>query len=417
MNTTETIFREYQSPDKVGRSDRSASDRARHRSKVKQSLKDNLQDVIAEESLIGKSGDKKIKIPIRGLKEFRFVFGPNQKGSAQGNGETQEGQVVGKNGDSGDGNGPGKGKAGDQRGEDIYETEVTLDELTALLFEDLNLPHLVRKNLKEIQSTSRRKKDGFRRKGIQIRLDKRKTAINRIKRKIASNKAGLKESCLTCSDTGYITGLNGKITCPDCRVRFHEADKRFKHFEIENRPESNGVMFCIMDTSGSMNTAKKFLARTLFYILYLFLRTKYQQMEVVFISHTTEAKEVNEDQFFHTGESGGTFISSGYEKALEIIKERYNPSLWNIYVMHASDGDNFGSDNDKAINYIKQLVDICNLVGYSEILAEDIYSFPLSASLSNSYKNNKFIINKLKDKSDVWPSLKRYLQPEYEDLV
>ena len=108
MNTTETIFRDYVPADKIGRSDRSAGDRARHRAKVKQSIKDNLQDVIAEESLIGKSGDKKIKIPIRGLKEFRFVFGPNQKGSAQGNGETQEGQVVGKNGDSGDGNGPSR---------------------------------------------------------------------------------------------------------------------------------------------------------------------------------------------------------------------------------------------------------------------------------------------------------------------
>jgi sporulation protein YhbH len=416
MNTTETIFRDYQSADKVGRSDRSAGDRARHRVKVKQSLKDGLQDVIAEESLIGKSGDKKIKIPIRGLKEFRFVFGPNTKGTAQGDGNTHEGQVVGKNSDSGTGNGPGKGQAGDQRGEDVYETEITLDELTTLLFEDLNLPNLVRKNLKEIQSISYRKKDGFRRKGIEVRLDKRKTAINRIKRKIASNKAGLKQPCLTCLDTGYIDSDNGKVTCPDCRVRFHEADKRFKHFETENRPESNAVMFCIMDTSGSMDTAKKFLARSLFYILYLFLRTKYQQMEVVFISHSTVAEEVDEDKFFHTGESGGTFISSGYEKALEIIKERYNPSLWNLYVLHASDGDNFSSDNDKAVDYINQLLAICTLVGYAEI-KPDGYSYPLSASLANKNLDKKFVISILKDKNDVWPSLKRYLTPEYGDTI
>ncbi|HWY36062.1 MAG TPA: DUF444 family protein [Nitrosopumilaceae archaeon] len=412
MNT-ETIFREYQSADKVGRSDRSASDRARHRAKVKESLKDNLQDVIAEESLIGKSGDKKIKIPIRGLKEFRFVFGNNGKGSAQGNGNTQEGQVVGKNSDSGDGNGPGKGKAGDQQGEDIYETEITLDELTALLFEDLNLPHLIRKNLKDIPSIAHRKKDGFRRKGIQVRLDKRKTAINRVKRKVVSNKAGLKESCDVCDDTGYVDSINGKVTCPNCRVRFHTSDLRYKHFEIEERPESNAVMMCIMDTSGSMDSSKKFLARSLFYILYLFLRAKYRHMEVVFISHSTSAQEVDEDNFFHTGESGGTFISSGYEKALEIIQERYNPSLWNVYALHASDGDNFDSDNDRAVICINKLLEICNLFGYAEVGASD-YSVPLSVTLTNIIHNKKFVINSLKNKNDIWPALKKYLSPEYE---
>ena len=371
--------------------------------------------MIADESLIGKSGDKIIKVPIRGIKEFRFVFGPNQKGSSQGDGNTQNGQVVGRNGDSGDGNGPGKGQAGDQEGQDIYETEITLDELTALLFEDLNLPHLVRKNLKEIPSISHRKKDGFRRKGIQVRLDKRKTAINRIKRKVSANKAGLKETCEICKDTGYIDGGTGKITCPNCRVRFHEADKRFKHFEIENRPESNAVMICIMDTSGSMDTQKKFLARSLFYILYLFLRTKYQQMEVVFISHTTEAKEVDEDQFFHTGESGGTFISSGYAKALEIIDARYSPSLWNVYVLHASDGDNFESDTDKAVELIKKLTEICTLVGYAEIIPST-YSYPLSATLNVRMNDKKFIVNTLKDKNDIWPSLVKYLSPEYGEV-
>ena len=100
-----------------------------------------------------------------------------------------------------------------------------------------------------------------------------------------------------------------------------------------------------MDTSGSMDTMKKYLARSFFFLLYQFICTKYRNVEIVFIAHHTEANEVTEEEFFHKGESGGTFISSGYNKALEIIQERYHPSLWNIYAFHCSDGDNFDSDN------------------------------------------------------------------------
>jgi hypothetical protein len=406
--SSETIFREYK-PSQAERSDRAARDRARHRAKVKQSIKDNLGNVISEESLIGKSGDKLIKVPIRGIKEYSFVYGQNQNGASQGEGNTQQGQVVGKTGQQ---EGAGQGQGGQEKGEDIYETEVTLNELTELLFEDLNLPDLTKKSLKQLPNLSMRKKDGFRRKGIEVRLDKRKTAINRIKRKIASGKEGLKVECDTCNNTGYVDSSNGLVTCPVCRIRFHEADKRFKHFDIENRPESNAVMICIMDTSGSMDTNKKFLARSLFYLLYLFLRSKYLKIEVVFIAHDTAAQEVDEDNFFHKGESGGTFISSGYEKALEIITDRYNPSLWNVYILHASDGDNFDGDNDKAIKLLQQLLELCNLVGYAEVLP-DSYSFKISSVFEQKLQDKKFVTTKINNKEEIWPALKKYLTPEY----
>ena len=115
------------------------------------------------------------------------------------------------------------------------------------------------------------------------------------------------------------------------------------------RKESNAVVLCIMDTSGSMDTMKKYLARSFFFLLYQFIRTKYRNVEIVFIAHHTEANEVTEEEFFHKGESGGTFISSGYQKALEIIQARYHPSLWNVYAFHCSDGDNFDSDNPAAL--------------------------------------------------------------------
>src|SRR5579863_6906300 len=139
MNTTQplTIFREFQASSGQ-RSDRSAGDRARHRAKIKQSIKDNLSDIVADESLIGKHGDKIIKVPIKGIKEYRFVYGDNQPQAAQGDGGAMPGQVVGKTGQPAQ-QGKGKDKAGEQPGVDIYDTEITLDEIKEMLFEELKL--------------------------------------------------------------------------------------------------------------------------------------------------------------------------------------------------------------------------------------------------------------------------------------
>ena len=118
---------------------------------------------------------------------------------------------------------------------------------------------------------------------------------------------------------------------------------------LDEREESNAVVVCIMDTSGSMDRLKKYLARSFFFLLYQFLCTKYKAVEIVFIAHHTQAKEVTEEEFFHKGESGGTLISSGYKKALDVIQQRYHPDHWNIYAFHCSDGDNFESDNEEAM--------------------------------------------------------------------
>src|SRR5437867_6118630 len=140
--TIESIFRPF-SPSDAERSDRSAGDRARHRLKVRESIRENIADIIAEESIIGKNKDRVIKVPLRGIKEYRFVYGENEAGVAQGNGSSQPGQVVGKanrEGQKGDDD-----RAGDRPGQDYYETDVTLEELIENMFEDLELPDLERK--------------------------------------------------------------------------------------------------------------------------------------------------------------------------------------------------------------------------------------------------------------------------------
>ncbi|MDD1771017.1 MAG: DUF444 family protein, partial [Methanomassiliicoccales archaeon] len=343
----ESIFRPYV-PSDAERSDRSAGDRARHRLKIRESIRENIADIIAEESIIGQDRGRVIKVPIRGIREFRFVYGENTPGVGQGDGNSQQGQVVGKGEKQASGD---PDRAGNQAGADFYETDVTLEELIEIMFEDLELPDLERKALRQIESFRLSKRKGYRPVGIRSRLDKHRTVRERAKRKLAAARRG--------------RALPAEI--PARRFPYHVDDLVYRHVTSDVHNESNAVVLCLMDTSGSMDTMKKYLARSFFFLLYQFICTKYRNVEIVFIAHHTEAREVTESEFFHKGESGGTFISSAYAKALEIVQDRYHPSLWNVYAFHCSDGDNFDSDNTQALRTAGELAGVCNLFGNGEI--------------------------------------------------
>jgi sporulation protein YhbH len=385
MPPIDSVFRPFH-PSDAERSDRAAGDRQRHREKVRQAIRDNIADIIAEESIIGKDRDRIIKVPIRGIKEYRFVYGHDAPGVAQGDGSSQPGQVVGQRDSEGKGR---PNRAGDQPGVDYYETDVTLDDLIELMFEDLELPDLERKKLREIPSLRLNKRKGYRQVGIRVRLDKRRTVKAKIRRQLATHRPEFQG---------------------DRRFPFHDDDLTYRHVVTDVREESNAAVLCIMDTSGSMDTMKKYLARSFFFLLYQFIRSKYRNVEIVFIAHHTEATEVTEEEFFHKGESGGTLISSGYQRALEIVAERYHPSLWNVYAFHCSDGDNFDSDNAAALRAAKELTEICNLFGYGEI--KPLGSRYYESSMLNVFRRldaPNFQTVLIERKEDVWPSFKALL--------
>lgn len=385
-----TIFRE---PPKshTDHSDRTARDRSRHKEKLRKALRSNIADIVAEESLIGQSKDKIIKVPLRGIREYRFVFGENESGASQGDENSTVGQIIGKIGKDGS----PIGEASDKPGQDYYETEVTLEELINIMFEDLELPELERKALRQIISLRFSKRKGFRSAGIRPRLDKKNTAKSRIKRKVASSRNSEEE--------------------PES-FPFHNNDLVYRYFDQDFKPESSAVVFCIMDVSGSMDSTKKYLARSFFFLLYQFLANKYQKIEVVFIAHHTEASEVTEDEFFHKGESGGTMISSGYQKTLDIIQQRYHPSLWNIYCFHCSDGDNFPSDNQLALNLAGELAQVSNLFGYCEIVprvAKGLFSSAITQMLESLNQGHVECVS-IEDKEDIFPGFKQLLSKERE---
>ncbi|MFQ6021703.1 MAG: YeaH/YhbH family protein [Acidiferrobacterales bacterium] len=384
-----TIFRPYSSSDAL-RSDRSAGDRLRHRQKVRQAIRENISDIIAEESIIGRNRDRIIKVPIRGIKEYRFIYGDNTPGVGTGNGDSQPGQVVGK----AEGRGQGSGHGGDQPGVDYYETDITLEELIDIMFEDLQLPDMERKKLREVLAERTSKRKGYRKVGVRVHMDKRRTAIARVRRRVADSQVAEDE--------------------PEReRFPFHRDDITFRRLRRDVKPQSNAVVMCIMDTSGSMDTVKKYLARSFFFLLYQFVRARYNNVQVVFIAHHTRAREVSEEEFFHKGESGGTYISSGYVKALEITQARFHPSLWNIYAFHCSDGDNFPNDNAAALKAAKELCDVANLFGYGEIKPLNSSHYEDSMlQLFKSLRTPNFHTMLIERKEDIWPSFKAFLARE-----
>ncbi|SHI24847.1 sporulation protein YhbH [Clostridium intestinale] len=377
--------------------DRAIEDRRRHRQLVEKSIKENLGDILSEESIIGESKNKKFKIPIRGIKEYQFIYGKNNKGVATGNGQEKRGQKVGQDDGSGKGK-SGNGKAGNGEGEDVYETEITLEELLDYIIEDLDLPNLDRKKYSEIITESAGRKRGYQRYGINPRLAKKKTVVSKIARQQGKKRA-LRE-----------LGENGEME----RFPFREEDLRYYRVKKKPKKESNAVLIFIMDVSGSMDVAKKYLARSFFFVLSRFIRRKYNNIAFEFISHTTSAKRVNEYEFFHKAESGGTYISSGLNLALQLINEKYPPDMWNIYPFYASDGDNWSEDNERAIKAVNELSDISNMVGYAELLPST-YSTTMYYRFEKEINRKNFLSVLVKEKKDLWQALKLMLKKELKE--
>jgi uncharacterized protein len=399
-----TVFRPFSESDAL-RSDRSAGDRKRHRDKLRRSLRENIADIIAEESIIGRDRDRVIKVPIRGIREYRFTFGDNEGGVGTGDGETQPGQIVGQAGKKGE---KGQGPAGSEPGVDYYETEISLDELVEIMFEDLELPDMERKILREALSERVSKRKGYRKAGVRVHLDRRRTVRAKLRRKIAAG------------DTEQTAPARRiEPEAPDRPVfPFRKEDLTYRRLVQDIREESNAVVICIMDTSGSMDRLKKYLARSFFFLLYQFVCTKYENVNLVFIGHHTEAKEVTEDEFFHKGESGGTLISSGYKKALEVIHDRFHPAHWNVYAFHCSDGDNFESDNEEALKAGSELCELCNLFGYGEI--KPMGSHYYESSMLDRFRRLKaenFQSVLIERREDIWPSFKAFMSRDRAEAV
>lgn len=363
---------------------RADRDRARHNEKVREILRKNLGDVVANQDIITADKSKVIKVPIRGLELPHIRFDPNDKERVgQGQGGTKPGDIIAQAPKKSDQPGTGK-EAGQAPGVDFYEAEITIDELANMVFEDLHLPNLEGKGVQNIPSDVM-DFNSIAKRGLAGNLDRKRTIMEAMRRNAREGRGG--------------------------KLQIREEDKRFKTWEMVEEPQRNAVIFAMRDVSGSMGEFEAYICRSFYFWMLRFLRTKYTNCEIVFITCHTEAKEVDENAFFSLGDSGGTRMSSAYSLALDIINKRYNPREWNIYPFLFSDGYNWG--DQECVELVRRLLTFVNLIGYGEIGSEGWQSSFGFAPLGQAYedafeKEDRMVLVKINDKNDVWPALKRF---------
>ncbi len=402
-------------------------DQERHQQKVRKAIKENMGDLVSDESVIMSDGRQILKIPVRSLEEYRFRYNFSKSPhGGEGDGDTRVGDVIAQEGKGSLGQGPGKGQgAGDSPGVDYTEAEVTLEEIADLLFEELELPNLVQKAPDKVTITDYDYRD-VRKHGLMNNIDKKRTLLEAIRRnqtQVAHRPSTSDSKTSMPSTSGQITTESGESamdvqttqTDPDQRwVKILPDDLRFKTWENIEKPDSAAVVLAMMDTSGSMGLFEKYCARTFFFWMTRFLRTKYEMVQIRYIAHHTEAKEVSEEHFFTKGESGGTICSSAYEVALNMIDKEYSPDYYNIYPIHFSDGDNLTSDNEKCVKLVKELCDRSQMFGYSEVNQYNRSSTLMSAYGKLSHPVfQKYVI---RDKSNVYDALKFFFSAKAPEV-
>jgi sporulation protein YhbH len=366
---------------------RALKDSIRHDRRVQDAIRKHLKELIAEENIITSDGKKLVKIPLRYLDQYRFRFGRMASGAGQGEGTV--GEIVARERERGD----GSALPGDQPGEQVYEAEIAVEELTRMMLEDLALPWLEAKAPQTIPTTTYHF-DEVRRKGALANLDKKRTLRENLKRQAAHQQPKV-----------------GAL---------HEADLRFKVWSVREEPHANAAVYLLMDRSGSMTTEKKYIAKSFFFWLVRFLRLKYTTVDTVFIAHDTEAQIVPEQDFFTISNSGGTRCSSAYRVALEHLQHHHPKARWNTYVFHFSDGDNWEEDNPRCKALVTQLLDHTAMVGYGEIRYRDEATFygwvksfnPAWSTLHqelSTIAHPRFITATIKQKGDVYQALQTFL--------
>ncbi len=275
------------------------------------------------------------------------------------------------------------------RGRTTSASRLSRDEFVDLFLEDLELPDLAKRRVVDSESVSWHRA-GYSVTGSPANLALLRTVRNSLSRRIALKRPKpdelqrLRDEIAALSPDGEEQArrteleaeLERKLRRTGLIPYIDPLDVRYRKFEPQPKPVAQAVMFCLMDVSGSMTEHMKDLAKRFYVLLYIFLRRRYKHVDVVFIRHTHQAQEVDEDTFFHSPETGGTVVSTALEEMQRVIDERYSPDLWNIYAAQASDGDNTASDNDKTAALLtNDILPVCQYYAYLEV-GRDSEHFP-----------------------------------------
>ena len=413
--------------------DKSLSNRQRFLKRARAQLKDVINQSVKDRSITDVDGRQIVSVPTKGIGEPRFHH--SSKGGRRdrvftGNKEFTPGDRIMKPKQGGGGGSGGPNASDSGEGEDAFQFTLSREEFLDLFFEDLELPDLVKTNLKEVVAFKPRRA-GFTVSGTPTNINVRRTMRNSYGRRIALRRPSEREVEAVQREIDALE----QVDDPNAAARRQLAelrenlermvrrrkivpyldplDIRFNRFERQPLPNTKAVMFCLMDVSGSMGEREKDLAKRFFVLLHLFLKRRYDKIDIVFIRHTHEAQEVDEETFFYSRETGGTVVSTALEEMLGVIRERYPTQEWNIYAAQASDGDNFSGDSERCVRLLsQQVMPLCQYYAYVEILDEreaDIFkSTDNGTALWRAYQEagrswDNFQMKRIARPGDIYP--------------
>ncbi len=356
-------------------------DLSRFKQIVRGKIRQNLRRYVTHGEMIGRKGRDLVSIPIPQLDVPHFRYGKNGSGGV-GQGDGEPGTPIGK----GDDGGEGAGAAGSDPGAHLLEVEVSLEELAALLGEELELPRIEPKGTANIEQEKSRY-TSIRRSGPESLRHFKRTYMEALRRQISSN--------------AYVPDRPRVVPIRD--------DKRYRAWNEVQLPEANAAIIYMMDVSGSMTDDQKEIVRTAAFWLDTWLRSQYKGLERRYIIHDAAAKEVDEETFYHTRESGGTRISSAYKVCADLIERTFPSSEWNIYCFQFSDGDNWGEDNERSLELLRnEILPHVNLFCYGQV--ESPYgSGEFIRALDFAEAEPHLITAEIENKDAVYGCLKTFL--------
>ncbi|MCP0912807.1 MULTISPECIES: YeaH/YhbH family protein [Legionella] len=362
---------------------KSTVNRQRFLRRYKNQIKRAVTDAVSRRSITEIDQGEQISIPAKDISEPRFArgYGGVLERVLPGNDEFTTGDRIKRPG-SANSSGSGSQASNSGEGEDDFIFQLSREEFLELYFEDLELPDLVRKELARI-NTFKTVRAGITSSGTPTNINVLRSMRQATSRRIALGSPYRRQLREAEAELARLQALNADhldITRLERDIQFLKKklnavpfidtiDLRYNNRVRMPAPSTQAVMFCIMDVSGSMDEPKKDIAKRFFILLYLFLTRNYEKIELVFIRHHTSAKEVTEEDFFYSRETGGTVVSSALELLSQIIETRYNPAAWNIYVAQASDGDNWNADSPYCLELLQEkIMPMLQYFAYIEIM-------------------------------------------------
>ena len=395
---------------------KSAVNRQRFLKRFRKHIKDAVADAVNKRSITDMDRGEEISIPRKDISEpiFRHGSGGAQRRVLPGNKEYVRGDRIAR--PKGGGGGGGGSPSNQGEGMDEFVFELNQQEFLDFMFEDLELPNLVRKQLKDTDSF-KLVKGGYQREGIPARLNILQSLRGAKARRIALSGAIKREiKALEEALAGYAedddSAERKEIVHELDRARrrlnqipfLDDFDLRYNNMIQQPIPTTSAVMFCLMDVSGSMTQDIKEIAKRFFILLHLFLKRHYEKTEVVFIRHHTKADEVDEEEFFYSRETGGTVVSSALELMKQLVQERYPVDSWNIYAAQASDGENWQDDSPKCHDLlVKSLMPLLQYFAYVEISsAKDSELWQAYGPIPDRFPE-RFAMRQVSDAADIYP--------------